>query len=149
MIKISLFLYLFIFTLSSSPCRSTVSGSAAISSASFRCFDPTNFFLDIIPDQKHYFFSNSIPNSTPRENSKASMGISINSKPNVVARPTGYVLEDVPHLFDYIPDLSVISLCLSLSLLRVCSVAEKIYRKKGKEISSANGKAGEDGGYVK
>ncbi|KAH7547206.1 hypothetical protein FEM48_Zijuj01G0284900 [Ziziphus jujuba var. spinosa] len=84
---------------------STISGSATITSPSFRCFDPTNSFPDIVPNHKRYIFSNSIPNSTPRENSKATMGISINSEPKVVAGPAGYVLEDVPHLSDYIPDL--------------------------------------------
>lgn len=35
------------------------------------------------------------------------------TEPKVITGPAGYVLEDVPHLSDYIPDLPV---CLSLSL---------------------------------
>jgi hypothetical protein len=35
------------------------------------------------------------------------MGSSPNSKPKIVRGAAGYVLEDVPHLSDYIPDLPV------------------------------------------
>jgi hypothetical protein len=38
------------------------------------------------------------------------------SEPKIVTGEAGYVLEDVPHLTDYIPDLPV-TLSLSLSLL--------------------------------
>ena len=35
------------------------------------------------------------------------MASSLNSKPKIVTGTAGYVLEDVPHLTDYIPDLPV------------------------------------------
>jgi len=35
------------------------------------------------------------------------MGSSPNSKPKIVRGSAGYILEDVPHLTDYIPDLPV------------------------------------------
>lgn len=35
------------------------------------------------------------------------MASSFNSKPKIVHGPGGYVLEDVPHLSDYISDLPV------------------------------------------
>jgi 6-phosphofructokinase 1 len=45
------------------------------------------------------------------------MGCSENSQLKIVNGDAGYVLEDVPHLTDYIPDLPVyLSLSLSLSL---------------------------------
>ncbi|PNX88452.1 6-phosphofructokinase 3-like protein, partial [Trifolium pratense] len=37
------------------------------------------------------------------------MGSSPNSKPKVVRGAAGYVLEDVPHLTDYIPELPTYS----------------------------------------
>jgi hypothetical protein len=45
------------------------------------------------------------------------------SEPKIVTGDAGYVLEDVPHFTDYIPDLPV-TLSLSLSL-RVFLVVEK------------------------
>lgn len=33
-----------------------------------------------------------------------------NSQPKIVTGEAGYVLEDVPHLIDYIPELPVLSL---------------------------------------
>lgn len=35
------------------------------------------------------------------------MGFAVNSQPKMVTGNAGYVLEDVPHLSDYIPDLPV------------------------------------------
>lgn len=35
------------------------------------------------------------------------MGSSPNSKPKIIRGSAGYVLEDVPHLSDYIPELPV------------------------------------------
>ncbi|BBG98900.1 phosphofructokinase 3 [Prunus dulcis] len=44
--------------------------------------------------------------SSPRENGfRDTMAISNNSEPKIVPGEGGYVLEDVPHLVDYIPDL--------------------------------------------
>lgn len=50
------------------------------------------------------------------------MGCSENSQLKIVNGDAGYVLEDVPHLTDYIPDLPVyLSLSLSLSfILWIC-----------------------------
>lgn len=42
------------------------------------------------------------------------------TEPKVVTGPAGYVLEDVPHLSDYIPDLPVrLSLSLSSFFLKL------------------------------
>ncbi|XP_062008503.1 ATP-dependent 6-phosphofructokinase 6-like [Rosa rugosa] len=72
----------------------------------FRCFDPTNSYA-ATPDHPRRFSTTS--NSTPRyyynNNSKGTMGISANSEPKIITGDTGYVLEDVPHLSDYIPHL--------------------------------------------
>ncbi|XP_040371528.1 ATP-dependent 6-phosphofructokinase 6 isoform X2 [Rosa chinensis] len=74
----------------------------------FRCFDPTNSYA-ATPDHPRRFSTTS--NSTPRyynnnnNNSKGTMGISANSEPKIITGDAGYVLEDVPHLSDYIPDL--------------------------------------------
>ena len=42
------------------------------------------------------------------------MGIPAASEPKVVTGDHGYVLEDVPHLADYIPNLPVCHLLLTL-----------------------------------
>ncbi|KAL6140792.1 hypothetical protein ACLB2K_059085 [Fragaria x ananassa] len=47
--------------------------------------------------------------SSPKHNSKGSMRISANSQPKIITGEAGYVLEDVPHLSDYIPDLPTYS----------------------------------------
>ncbi|CAN6573409.1 unnamed protein product [Malus baccata var. baccata] len=85
-----------------------MASSASISRPRFRCFDPSNSY-PATPDHPRHF-SASPPTSspsTPRVNgrSSGSMAISDNSEPKIATGPGGYVLEDVPHLVDYIPDL--------------------------------------------
>lgn len=46
------------------------------------------------------------------------MGSSPNSKPKIVRGSAGYILEDVPHLIDYIPELPVRRRSLYAFLLR-------------------------------
>uniref|UniRef100_A0A2N9FZZ9 ATP-dependent 6-phosphofructokinase n=1 Tax=Fagus sylvatica TaxID=28930 RepID=A0A2N9FZZ9_FAGSY len=78
---------------------SPISSSASISTPRFRCFDPTS----------SYSASATTPNHSPSPrhyiSNKANLPISINSDPKIVAGEAGYFLEDVPHFFDYIPDL--------------------------------------------
>ena len=88
---------------------SPISSSASLSAPRFRCFDPTNSYTTTTPNH------NPIPRH--RNNYKGTLAISVNSEPKIVSGEAGYVLEDVPHFTDYIPDLPVrISLSLSLSL---------------------------------
>jgi hypothetical protein len=51
------------------------------------------------------------------------------SEPKIVTGDAGYVLEDVPHFTDYIPDLPV-TLSLSLSLSESFWLLRKTERKK-------------------
>lgn len=44
----------------------------------------------------------------------ATMGLESNSMPKIVTGDFGYTLEDVPHLSDYIPDLPVRIISLSM-----------------------------------
>ncbi|KAF3450673.1 hypothetical protein FNV43_RR06762 [Rhamnella rubrinervis] len=83
----------------------SISSSASISTPSFRCFDPTSSYPDVPNGGRH--FPKMIPtaNSTAGDNFKTGMGTRTNSEPKIVNGTAGYVLEDVPHLTDYIPDL--------------------------------------------
>lgn len=45
------------------------------------------------------------------------MGLESNSKPKIINGEFGFTLEDVPHLSDYLPDLPVCIIPLSLSLM--------------------------------
>lgn len=104
----------------------TMSNSAAISSSSprftprFRCFDPTNSYPETPNHRRPFPTTFNTPTSTNSKsrvnhfNSNSNMENSRDSGPKIVAGEAGYVLEDVPHLSDYIPHLPVI---LSLSLL--------------------------------
>ena len=88
---------------------SPISSSASLSAPRFRCFDPTNSYTTTTPNH------NPIPRH--RNNYKGTLANSVNCEPKIVSGEAGYVLEDVPHFTDYIPDLPVrISLSLSLSL---------------------------------
>ncbi|KAM5579215.1 ATP-dependent 6-phosphofructokinase 6-like [Rosa sericea] len=82
------------------------SASSISTTTRFRCFDPTNSHA-ATPDHPRRF--STTPNSTPRynnyNNSNGTMEISANSQPKIITGDAGYVLEDVPHLSDYIPDL--------------------------------------------
>lgn len=101
-----------------------MASSATISRPRFRCFDPTNSYPGTT-DHPRYFSSavsptssSSSSSSSPRENGfRGTMAISDNSEPKIVTGEGGYVLEDVPHLVDYIPDLPV---SLQLSFFLFC-----------------------------
>ena len=74
-----------------------------------------------LPDHTH---NTHLPNgftSFQVTEKKLSMGATNNSQPKIVTGEAGYVLEDVPHLSDYIPDLPVIMLLphpFSINLIR-------------------------------
>ncbi|KAL5728955.1 6-phosphofructokinase [Ranunculus cassubicifolius] len=79
--------------------------SSSISSPKFKCFDPSN--------------TNSVPNPPMNSNSnlknihtrspRVSMDQAEKSQPKIVYGEAGYVLEDVPHLTDYIHELPTFS----------------------------------------
>lgn len=54
-----------------------------------------------------FFFSNTQFNIFSNYRVGSKMAHSPNYKPKIITGPTGYVLEDVPHLSDYVPDLPV------------------------------------------
>ncbi|GLT65925.1 hypothetical protein SLA2020_383250 [Shorea laevis] len=79
---------------------------SSFSTHRFRCFDPSNFHPPITNHGHYTSFSSRFNSTTPRINGGASsMGVTTNSEPKIVTGEAGYVLEDVPHLTDYIPDL--------------------------------------------
>lgn len=97
---------------------SSVSSSASLFSPKFRCFDPSYAFTAAAHHKRS--FVNSYPTPTPlARNCNGSMTGSENSERKIVTGEAGYVLEDVPHLSDYIPDLPVRS---SSSLDSLCFV---------------------------
>ncbi|KAK9282349.1 hypothetical protein L1049_005266 [Liquidambar formosana] len=83
----------------------SISSSASISAPRFRCFDPTNSY-SAAANPRSYVANHhpSVLNSTTRD-SKGDIGMTTNSDPKIATGPAGYVLEDVPHLSDFIPDL--------------------------------------------
>lgn len=85
------------------------SASSISTTPRFRCFDPTSSYA-ATPDHPRRYVpaaSNSTPRDNNNNNSKGTMGISANSEPKIITGDFGYVLEDVPHFTDYIPDLPV------------------------------------------
>ncbi|KAM6585209.1 hypothetical protein CsatB_012211 [Cannabis sativa] len=86
-----------------------ISSSNSLSTPRFRCFDPTNSYPDHTTNHKHYIrtFSNSSfnNNSHSHSNSTPEMGLLINSDPKIETGEAGYVLEDIPHLSDYLNHL--------------------------------------------
>ncbi|PON81088.1 ATP-dependent 6-phosphofructokinase [Trema orientale] len=82
-----------------------ISSSASLSTPRFRCFDPKNSYPET-PNHRRYF-PTPFSNSSPRGNSESTpdMGLSTITEPKIVTGDAGYVLEDVPHLSDYIPHL--------------------------------------------
>ncbi|XP_059456633.1 ATP-dependent 6-phosphofructokinase 3-like isoform X2 [Corylus avellana] len=74
---------------------SPISSSASLAAPRLRCFDPS-----------------SSPNHSPRHFSTSSRNGSMEnltySEPKIVTGEAGYVLEDVPHFTDYIPDLPIV-----------------------------------------
>ncbi|GMN37108.1 hypothetical protein TIFTF001_006551 [Ficus carica] len=83
-----------------------ISSSASITSPRFRCFDPTNTYPET-PNHRRYF-SSPLSSSSPRSensNTTSAMGFSMTSEPKIETGDFDYVLEDVPHLTDYLPDL--------------------------------------------
>ncbi|KAK4837315.1 hypothetical protein QYF36_004502 [Acer negundo] len=81
---------------------STISSSASLSIPKFRCFDPTYAYSPTAANHRRSF-SNFSP--TFKSSSRVNMVDSENSERKIVNGDAGYVLEDVPHLSDYIPDL--------------------------------------------
>ncbi|KAM4100065.1 hypothetical protein ACJW30_05G040700 [Castanea mollissima] len=77
-----------------------ISSSSSLSAPRFRCFDPTNSYTTTTP--------NHTPIPRHRNNYKGTLAISVNSDPKIVYGEAGYVLEDVPHFTDYIPDLPIV-----------------------------------------
>ncbi|KAH7565346.1 hypothetical protein JRO89_XS09G0191200 [Xanthoceras sorbifolium] len=84
---------------------STISSSASLSTPKFRCFDPTNACSATTASHRRSF-SNLSPSF--KASSRVNMVSSENSERKIVAGDGGYVLEDVPHLSDYIPDLPIV-----------------------------------------
>ncbi|KAJ4952715.1 hypothetical protein NE237_029547 [Protea cynaroides] len=87
----------------------SISSSSSIAVPKFRCFDPSSTYTTSNSNY-HYVKSssssslNSMSNSTSTD-SGASMESSSKPGRKIVTGDYGYVLEDVPHLTDYIPDL--------------------------------------------
>ncbi|KAB1218484.1 6-phosphofructokinase 3 [Morella rubra] len=81
---------------------SSISSSASVASIKFKCFDPKNP-SSTANNHSPRSFSTSSP--TCRDPGNGFMGNFINTEPKIVTGPTGYVLEDVPHLTDYLPGL--------------------------------------------
>ncbi|KAF8400915.1 hypothetical protein HHK36_014218 [Tetracentron sinense] len=82
----------------------SISNCSSISTPKFRCFDPSNSNPTSSNPTNHFVNFSSVSNSNPRS-SRGAMGFSSKSQPKIVTGDAGYVLEDVPHLSDYIPDL--------------------------------------------
>ncbi|KAF4398077.1 hypothetical protein G4B88_019798 [Cannabis sativa] len=74
-----------------------ISSSDSLSTPRFRCFDPTNSnsYPDHTTNHKQY-----IPTTTLNSNSTTEM-----ITPKIITGDNGYILEDVPHLSDYLTDL--------------------------------------------
>ncbi|KAI9161973.1 hypothetical protein LWI28_022517 [Acer negundo] len=95
---------------------STISSSASLSIPKFRCFDPTYAYSPTAANHRRSF-TNFSP--TFKSSSIVNMVDSDNSERKIVTGDAGYVLEDVPHLSDYIPDLPVSSDFSNVSLKSV------------------------------
>ncbi|XP_065866333.1 ATP-dependent 6-phosphofructokinase 6-like [Euphorbia lathyris] len=83
----------------------TISSSASLTSPRIRCFDPTNGY-HTTDNHRPYFrtFSSTSSSSSPSPRDTSTPN-STKFDPKIVAGDSGYVLEDVPHLTDYISDL--------------------------------------------
>lgn len=79
---------------------------SSVASPRFRCFDPAN----VNSTSNHLSVTTNY--RSPRtsvmdhSNSNNNNGVTVKSQPKIVHGEAGYVLEDVPHLVDYIPDLT-------------------------------------------
>lgn len=82
---------------SPSPMASSFSDAASLSSPKFRCFDPSS----AIENRNHSVTVRSI-GVVPSDGSD-----SAKQQQKIIRGECGYVLEDVPHLTDYLPDLRV------------------------------------------
>ncbi|KAJ7963090.1 ATP-dependent 6-phosphofructokinase [Quillaja saponaria] len=76
----------------------------SISSPRFRCFDPSNYY-DLTPSPRHYYPASFSPKS--KSHSTGDSAKDNNLEPKITTGDAGYVLEDVPHLSDYSPELPV------------------------------------------
>lgn len=81
----------------------SISSSSLITAPRSKCFDPTESISLTSNTTPH----SQGPNPAAAVELEGKMGISSDSvyKPKFVTGDSGYVLEDVPHLSDYIPDL--------------------------------------------
>ncbi|KAM6585211.1 hypothetical protein CsatB_012213 [Cannabis sativa] len=97
-----------------------ISSSDSLSTLKFRCFDPTNSnsYQDHTTNHRHY-----IPTTTSNSNSTTEM-----ITPKIVTSDNGYILEDVPHLSDYLTDLTThpnpLQYNQTYSAVRQCFVGE-------------------------
>ncbi|KAF4398075.1 hypothetical protein G4B88_019796 [Cannabis sativa] len=97
-----------------------ISSSDSLSTPRFRCFDPTNSnsYPDHTTNHKQY-----IPTTTLNSNSTTEM-----ITPKIITGDNGYILEDVPHLSDYLTDLHThpnpLQYNQTYSAVRQCFVGE-------------------------
>ncbi|XAR67665.1 6-phosphofructokinase [Bertholletia excelsa] len=79
-----------------------ISSSSVLTSPRFRCFDPSSSTSTTCSVR---FRSPAVSSAESECGADGVMESSINYKPKIVNGEAGYVLEDVPHLSDYIPNL--------------------------------------------
>lgn len=93
----------------------SISSTASLFTPTFKCFDPSNLYFATFDSR------NSSVNYSPGLKSRATktngaLTMDGKSQLKIVTGEAGFVLEDVPHLSDYIQDLPVL-LFLPLALL--------------------------------
>ncbi|KAK9149378.1 hypothetical protein Scep_008135 [Stephania cephalantha] len=88
---------------------SSIASSAYVSATKFRCFDPSNSSSAM--SRTRNFSASSLASANPTSAMRTSRSstdfATEKDQPKIVPGVAGYVLEDVPHLTDYISDLSV------------------------------------------
>ncbi|XP_043720058.1 ATP-dependent 6-phosphofructokinase 6-like [Telopea speciosissima] len=86
----------------------SISSSSSIAVPKFRCFDPSNGH-PVSNSNYHYLNSSSVMNSNSNSKNTTASGESMESSSKserkIVTGEFGYILEDVPHFTDYIPNL--------------------------------------------
>ncbi|KAK6268128.1 hypothetical protein QUC31_012288 [Theobroma cacao] len=83
----------------------SISCSASRITPRFRCFDPTNTY-PATANHRRYYSTLPLSGSRSPRAANTNMGDSTTiTEPKIVTGDCGYVLEDVPHLSDYIHDL--------------------------------------------
>ncbi|XVE88796.1 hypothetical protein DITRI_Ditri19aG0097300 [Diplodiscus trichospermus] len=88
----------------------SISSSASLITPKFRCFDPTNTYPTTAKQRRYYSTLPSSCSTSPRAGNTDTTDVMATStttaEPKILAGNCGYLLEDVPHLSDYIHDLS-------------------------------------------